>query len=254
MFQAYARIFNRPLKIRVGARSKMFAHLHFSATSEVVYANPPSIDLLVWSRYLEAGDLFIDVGASAGVYTIFAIERGASVIAFEPNAKAAVLFRENMKLNNYSPEFHEIALSDRQGAIDMTFDLDVANHLMFVPDERTRDVRKVPTRTLDQVIGHRQVAGVKIDTEGAERLVLMGATGALTEQRIGLLQLEWNYASMKVLGETRRPVAEMLVSAGYRLMRPNLQGQLVHPVTSYEFGRDVFAVPQKASGRHPDQV
>ena len=226
----------------------MFAHLHFSATSEVVYANPPSIDLLVWSRYLEAGDLFIDVGASAGVYTIFAIEQGASVVAFEPNAKAAVLFRENMKLNNYSPEFHEIALSDRRGTIDMTCDLDVANHLIFVPDERTRDVRKVPTETLDQVIGDRQVAGVKIDTEGAEHLVLMGATRALTEQRIGLLQLEWNYASMKVLGETRRPIAEMLVSAGYRLMRPNLQGQLVHPVRSYDFGRDVFAVRPRASG------
>jgi FkbM family methyltransferase len=220
----------------------MYAHLHFSATSEVVYANPPSVELLVWTRHLVPGDWFIDVGASAGVYTIFAIEQGAKVVAFEPNPRAARLFRENMMLNRYSPEFHEVALSDRQGSMEMTFDLDVANHLVFERDERSGDVRRVATTTLDRVIGERQVAGVKLDTEGSERIVLQGATRALGDKRIKLLQLEWNYASMKVLRETREPLARMLEAAGYRLVRPNAAGELVRPVETFEFGADVFAV------------
>jgi hypothetical protein len=96
--------------------------------------------------------------------------------------------------------------------------------------------------TLDQVIGEREVAGVKIDTEGSERLVLEGAARALADKRIKLLQLEWNYASMKVLGETREPVAAALASAGYTLMRPNAKGELVRPVRDLSFGKDVFAV------------
>jgi FkbM family methyltransferase len=220
----------------------MYAHLHFSASSEVVYANPPSTELVVWSRHLKPGDCFVDVGASVGVYTIFAIEQGATVLAFEPNPYAAQLFRENMALNGYSPEFHEVALSDREGTMDMTVDLDVANHLLFEHDERSSDVRQVATTTLDRVIGERAVAGVKVDTEGSERLVLEGASKALADRRIALVQLEWNYASMKVLHETREPLAEMLVAAGYRLVRPDADGALVHPVESFEFGKDVFAI------------
>lgn len=242
IFQMWARTTRRPLKIAVGRHSRMFAYLHFSAASEVVYANPPSTELLVWQRYLNPGDWFLDVGASVGVYTIFAIEQGADVVAFEPNSDAARIFRENMRLNRYEPDFHEVAVADREGSMTMTFDLDVANHLMFQADERTSDVRIVQSTTLDQVIGEREVAGVKIDTEGSERLVLEGAARALADRRIKLLQLEWNYASMKVLGETREPVAAALASAGYRLMRPNAEGELVRPVRNLRFGKDVFAV------------
>jgi len=230
------------LKVPVGSRSRMWAHLHFAACSEVVYANPPSRELLVWSRNLAPGDVFVDVGASVGVYSIFAIEQGASVVAFEPNSEAARIFEQNMELNGYEASLFEVALSDREGSIEMTFDLDVANHLVFGHDERSTDLRKVPTMTLDAVIGERHVAGVKIDAEGTERLVLEGACRALAERRIKMLQLEWNYSSKKVLGETREPLAALLSTAGYKLWRPNEEGHLVEPVTSFEFGRDVFAV------------
>jgi FkbM family methyltransferase len=243
-FQLWTRVTRRPLRITVGDHSQMYAHLHFSATSEVVYANPPSIEQLVWARHLRPGDLFVDVGSSVGVYTIMAIEQGAEVIAFEPNEDAARLFRENMALNGYTPEFHEAAVSDRAGTMTMTFDLDVANHLLFEPDDRSSDVRSVPTVTLDEVVGDRQVAGLKLDTEGSERIVLAGAARALTNRQFELIQLEWNYASMKVLGETREPLARVLIDAGYTLMRPNRLGELVRPVESYDYGRDVFAILQ----------
>jgi FkbM family methyltransferase len=244
-FQLWARSTGRPMKVDVGQRSKMWARLHFSASSEVVYANPPSIELVTWSAYLNPGDWFIDVGSSVGVYTIFALEQGAEVTAFEPNADAAKLFRENMKLNGYSPDFHEAAVTYKTGTMSMTFDLDVANHVVLHPDERSHDVREVPTVTLDSIIGDRTVAGVKLDTEGTERLVLEGATRALADKRIRLFQLEWNYASIKVLGEDRTPVADMLRDAGYRLVRPNRRGELTRPVTDLSVTPDdLFAIPE----------
>jgi hypothetical protein len=109
-------------------------------------------------------------------------------------------------------------------------------------DTRSRDIRSVPTTTLDDVIGERQIAGVKIDTEGCERIVLQGAQRALAEKRIRLLQIEWNITSKKVLGETREPLARMLQESGFKLVRPNARGELVRPVEDFRFGPDVFAV------------
>ncbi len=220
----------------------MFAYLHMSACSEVVYANPPSEELMVWQRNLRTGDCFIDIGAAVGVYSIFALEQGAKVIAFEPNDRAADIYEENMRLNGYSPDFRREAVSNEEGTSEMTFDLDVANHLVYSLDERTKDVRTVRTTTLDEVIGDAKDVCVKLDTEGMERLVLEGAERALAEQRIRLMQLEWNYASMKVLGETRELLAKLLLDAGYVLMRPNGEGDLTRPVKSFGYGPDVFAL------------
>ena len=221
----------------------MFAYLHMSACSEVVYANPPSGDLVVWQRNLRSGDFFIDVGAAVGVYGIFALEQGARVIAFEPNDRAADVYEENMRLNGYSPELRREAVSNEEGISEMTFDMDVSNHLVYQPEERTQDVRRVRTTTLDDVIGDAKDVCVKLDTEGMERLVLEGAGRALAEKRIRLMQLEWNYASMRTLGETREPLAKMLSDAGYILMRPNGHGDLTRPVKPFPYGADVFARP-----------
>jgi FkbM family methyltransferase len=209
----------------------------------VVYANPPETETLVWSRYLQPDDWFIEVGASIGVYSIIALEQGAQVTAFEPNQEAAKLFRENMALNGYKADLHEKAVSNRIGTLGMTSDLDVSNHLLVVPDERSREARTVPTVTLDSVIGDRTVAGVKLDAEGAERLILEGAQKALSEQRIRLLQVEWNYTSLRVLGEDRTPIADILRDAGYRLLRPDRHGRLTCPVSDLSPGADVFAEP-----------
>jgi hypothetical protein len=73
-------------------------------------------------------------------------------------------------------------------------------------------------------------------------LRLAGCTRALSERRIGLIQLEWNAMSQRVLGTDRRPVADLLALHGYQLFRPDPQGCLV-PVTDPGFGADVFARP-----------
>jgi hypothetical protein len=86
------------------------------------------------------------------------------------------------------------------------------------------------------------VVGMKIDVEGFEIDVLQGCAHALSERRIGLIQLEWNAMSQRVLGTDRRPVADLLAQHGYQLFRPDSQACLV-PITDHGFGADVFARP-----------
>ena len=67
---------------RLGDRSVLWAGLHRPGASKVVYANPPDHpEMIVWRRVLRPGDLFLDVGANVGSYTIWAGELGADVIA-----------------------------------------------------------------------------------------------------------------------------------------------------------------------------
>jgi Methyltransferase FkbM domain len=83
---------------------------------------------------------------------------------------------------------------------------------------------------------------MKVDVEGFEIDVLRGCTRALSERRIGLIQLEWNAMSQLALGADRRPVADLLAQHSYQLFRPDPHGRLV-PVTDPGFGADVFARP-----------
>jgi Methyltransferase FkbM domain len=143
---------------------------------------------------------------------------------------------ENVALNGYQVAAIQAAVGDRCGAAQFTAGRDTGNRLDPDGPVETRLV------TIDSLIKERQVAGMKVDVEGFEIHVLRGCTHALSEHRIGLIQLEWNAMSQLALGADRRPVADLLAQHGYQLFRPDPQGRLV-PVTDPGFGADVFARP-----------
>ncbi|MEH1124638.1 FkbM family methyltransferase [Micromonospora sp. CPCC 206061] len=217
----------------------MLVELHCTAGSKVLYANPPDwSEMWAWRRILRPGDLFVDVGSNDGAYALWAAEVGARVIAVEPDPDAATRLRRNITLNRFPIEHLQCALAAEPGRMTLTSGNDTTNHLL-VREEGTGTV--VDVRTLDDVLGPDRAVGVKVDVEGAERLVLAGACRALAEQRIGVLQLEWNQLSERTLGETRAPLLEMLRGYGYQVRRPDQQGRL-HPTEAREYGPDLFAV------------
>ena len=193
-----------------------------------------------WRRYLAAGDIFVDVGANVGAYSLWAADRGAEVLAIEPDPTTARRLRENVALSDLQVDVYECALASSTGTMRLTADLDCKNHLVFGSEGLL-----VPVRTLDEILGARHAAGVKIDVEGAERLVLEGATRALRESRLGIIQLEWNSLSEETLGEGREPLEAILRSHGYEFFVATLEGSLRHADVS-GFEADVFAVAPKA--------
>ncbi len=91
---------------------------------------------------------------------------------------------------------------------------------------------------------------MKIDVEGAERLVLEGAVRALGEHRIDILQIECNEMSIECLGEIREPIATLLREHGYALCRPTGSGEWI-PLTEAGFGPDIFGCPNARIARVP---
>lgn len=240
-FQVRARLLHRRTLARLGERSKVWADLHRTAASKVVYANPPDHpEMLTWQRVLRPGDLFIDVGANIGSYTIWAAELGAQVIALEPAKDAFALLTENVALNGYPVKLIEAAAGSACGITRFTKGQDSVNRLD--PEGSVETMMA----TIDSIIEDRTVAGMKVDVEGFEIEVLRGCERALSEHRIGLIQLEWNATSTEAVGADRRPVADLLTRHGYSLCRPDRKGVLV-PLTDISFGPDVFARPYQSS-------
>lgn len=244
-FQLSRRLRGSTSLAPLGRRSRILVPPHVPSASRALYANPPDWpEMVVWQRVLGPGDLFIDVGANVGIYTVFAAETGAEVIAIEPGERAVEMLRQNLALNGYEAEVLVAAVADRPGTMQVTVDFDMGNRLALAAGDETLTTVPVAVRTLDEIIGDRVVAGVKIDVEGAERLVLEGTAEALADHRIKLLQLEWNDTSVALLGEDRTPVAELLRGHGYDLFRPSYDTAELVPEPDPGFGHDVFARPR----------
>jgi FkbM family methyltransferase len=223
--------------VRLGERSRIWADLHRTGASKVAYANPPDHpEMLVWKRFLKPGDLFIDVGANVGSYTIWTAEIGADVIALEPADDTFALLTDNIVLNGYPVMALQAAAGTACGAVRFTVGLDSLNRMD--PEGGTQ----IEMVTLDSIVGVRGVAGMKVDVEGFEIEVLRGCEQMLSERRVKLIQLEWNRTSLKAVGSDRRPVADLLAQYGYNLFRPDRHGTLI-PAHGVDFGLDMFAQP-----------
>jgi FkbM family methyltransferase len=236
-YQAVARLLHRRATARLGERSRLWVDLHRSGASMVLYANPPDLpEMLMWRQVLRPGALFVDIGANVGSYTIWAAELGADVIAVEPADDTFALLVENVELNGYQVAAVQAAAGATCGTARFTAGRDAGNCLDKAGPVQIRLV------TVDSLVGDRTVAGMKVDVEGFEIEVLRGCARALSQQRLKLIQLEWNAASLQAVGADRRPIADLLAHYGYELYRPDRGGRLV-PLTDLGFGADVFARP-----------
>jgi FkbM family methyltransferase len=234
-FQIRGRVFGRRTLARLGDESAVWAYLHRTGTSRVVYGNPPDYpEMLLWRSVLRPGDLFVDVGANVGSYAIWAAECGARVIALEPAEDTFCLLRENISLNGYSVQAIQAAAGEACGVARFTKGRDCVNQFDSEGSTQTRVV------TIDSVIGDCTVVGMKVDVEGFEFNVLVGCKRALAERRIRLIQIEWNSASWAAAETDRLPLAELLKEYGYGLYRPDRYGVL-RSIGDLGYGADVFA-------------
>jgi FkbM family methyltransferase len=237
-FQARGRLAGLDTVTAIGQNSVMLGIVH-RASALVVYANPPDrAEMLYWKNILRPGDLFIDVGASVGSYTLWAAELGAEVVAFEPHAETRHLLERNLALNSYEVQVRAEALSESVETLQFTSSLGPMNHVA-----RGAGLAGTPATTLDEVLAGRRARGVKIDVEGFERCVIAGAMTSLKERRIDYLQIEWNAQSMNNYGESRAPVLDLLRSVGYSLARPDGTEVTADP------GADIFAIAPGVDGR-----
>ncbi len=146
---------------------------------------------------LRCGDVFVDVGANVGSYTILAALLGARVVAVEPIPETFDRLIENVRLNGMESAVtaHRVGLSDRSGTLRFTTDQGTINHVMAETESLAgTDVAVV---TLDSILTDVSPALIKIDVEGHELAVLNGAGRTLESPSLLAVIMETNGSGIR---------------------------------------------------------
>lgn len=140
---------------------------------------------------LRGGDLFVDVGANVGSYSVLAAAVvGAEAVACEPVPATVAELRANLRLNGIEErvEVVEAAVAGSAGEAAMTANRGTQNRLVGEAQASTlHPCLAVRTVSLDGLLGERTPTLIKVDVEGHEAAVLRGAQATLTKP--GLLAL-----------------------------------------------------------------
>jgi len=163
-------------------------------------------DMAFTLHYLRPGDLFLDLGANVGTYTVLASRvRGARSFAFEPDPDSAAKFARNVAANDIGDlvTLHQCALGEADGEAAFSLGLGTGNQLVQADGAATR---RVALRRLDGVLGDENPDMMKIDVEGGESGAIRGAAATLAKPSLNAILIE------TVEPDTERALA----AAGFR--------------------------------------
>ena len=163
-------------------------------------------ETIAWIRSFSKDDIFFDVGANVGIYSIYAGRRGARVFSFEPESSNFSILNRNIALNNLSDRIRALPIAIAEHfRIDTlrlaSVDPGAALHA-FGTDLDFKGERFIPkflqgclSMTLDDLVmrlGIPQPTRLKIDVDGLERAVVSGATEVIDNPCLRDILIEIN--------------------------------------------------------------
>jgi len=142
-------------------------------------------------HFLKQDDVFFDVGANVGSYTLLASFRKAKTIAFEPIPETFDILTKNIQLNSLQSDVTLVnkAVSSRYGILNFTNNQDTTNHVVSHSDEQTTEVEMI---LLDDFFAEHKPILIKIDVEGFETEVLNGSQSYLSDTSLKAIIIELN--------------------------------------------------------------
>lgn len=194
----------------------------------------------LYMSLLRDGDFCIDIGAHTGRHALpmsCAVGSG-SVAAFEPNPPIAQRLRARLKtLAVPNVTVHELALSDESGTAEFVVAVDR-------PEESglKERVYNGPTRQEKVAVRLAQLDSlalgdprfIKLDTEGAEYQVLLGARGTVARSR-PVVAFEFGEQSYSAYGVDPNEVFAYFESLGYEVF--SIHGERLQQATFTEASR-----------------
>lgn len=197
-------------------------------------------EMLFMLHYLRDSDLFFDIGANAGSYSILA--RGiinCHVYSFEPVIKIRERLIDNLELNNFSTDdVQPFALGAKSGLVKFTNELDATNHVLRISEDSSSDIVKMVT--LNDYAYLSFVSLIKIDVEGFEMEILKGASEFLRKKDLNAIIIETNGSTEKY-GSSNIEIQEYLSEFDFFPVRYHPVGRLILPLNKVnDIGNTIF--------------
>jgi FkbM family methyltransferase len=176
-WQIAGRLSRTPAAVTFVNGTRLHVRPHMTSATAVLYCGLPEFaDMAFALHCLRPDDVFVDIGANVGVYTVLAAGgAGARVIAAEPDPEARGWLRRTLELNGLADRVsvHEGGVADRSGELHFTRELGASNHVVASGGVA------VPVCTLDELAAGVAANLVKLDVEGYEERVIDGGSRVL---------------------------------------------------------------------------
>ncbi|MEY4767808.1 MAG: hypothetical protein RL637_447 [Pseudomonadota bacterium] len=149
-------------------------------------------------HYLRNTDLFVDVGANVGCYTLLTSGViGAKTIAIEPIPQTVIQLTQQIHLNdlNTKVQIHAVGIDTQAGIRYFTAHLDVLNHVDI--NNTNSNTIPITMQTLTDILQDQLPNVIKIDVEGFEYYVLQSAPKIFANPQLIAVILEINQNSQR---------------------------------------------------------
>lgn len=183
-------------------------------------------------QHLAEADMLVDIGANTGLYSCLARSMEKHVVAIEPHPQNLRILYRNLEENGWKDvEVWPIGLAEASGIITLyggNTGASVVKGWAEIPESWKQ---RIPVHSLDLILGSRFANKriiIKMDVEGAEYNVLLGAKNTLqrTIKPIWLVEitLTLNHPGMN---QKFLPTFEMFWQNGYEVRTGDAEKRLV---------------------------
>jgi FkbM family methyltransferase len=197
-------------------------------------------------KHIAPDSVFVDVGANIGAFSIPLAHYAERVIAIEPSPQVLSYLKKNVALNHLSNVSIAGCAASMPGCDSVDLYIPPESHFGMASSAPQFHVEPtmVPARSLDSILsehGVLRVSAMKIDTEGYEAHVLLGAQdllGGVSPPPVVFEFCDW--AEERAFPGRKGWAQELLLDAGYTLWtiadylqdRAPLDGPVTHGVHS----------------------
>ena len=183
----------------------------------------------LFKKLVRPGNVFVDVGANIGYYTLLAVRLGASqVYAFEPQASTYELLSKNVIINWMTG----VVRCEPLAAFNRTAELEFFARQHYpgnssigvsAPEELakwfdTAEKVKLSAVALDDYFADKasKIAVMKVDVEGAEPAAFEGARRLLSQNRDIKILCEWSPDQMRTAQQDPERLVNLWDELGFR--------------------------------------
>ncbi len=182
--------------------SRIFAGFMMSGSAGCAYSGLHEFEEMAFTlHFLRRDDLFVDVGANVGVFTVLAGSAiGARCISVEPGEAAYNHLQDNITINQLSDRVLAIKVcvsNDDSSCCFVNSNESTLSHIASTAEQN--NMSNVATKRIDTILAGEAPMFMKIDVEGYEKHALMGAVNTLKSKELKAILIEvgehsWRYS------------------------------------------------------------
>lgn len=196
---------------------------------------PEQGTLAVLEALLSPGDVFVDLGANVGLFTLAAARRvgpAGRVVSVEPAADLVVALRALAQLNQIAGvvDVREVAAGEAEGTAEL-FLASTSGHNSLFAEQAGLASTRVRVAPLDALLEPgTAVSVVKMDVEGAELRALAGMRRVIADNPALVVIAEFSPAIIRRSHETPAQWIATARAMGFDILEIDEQAQALRPL------------------------